>query len=168
MITAKDILLPVENFQEKDTLQRISSEMPIIELLPLFSDSAESVLGVEEGGNLIGIIDRDSFISGLCRQISARDDSSIIEVICTPADYSASRLAHAVEDSDAHLVDLFTIPADDGRLRVTLRVQRDDPTSTVHNLERYGYEVSYASGIRFQDAGTALERLLGLKALLSV
>ena len=65
---------------------------------------------------------------------------------CRPEDYSASQLAHAVEDSDAHLVGLLSTPSDDGRLRVTLRVRHCDPSAAVHSPERYDYKVVEAYG----------------------
>ena len=100
--------------------------------------------------------------------IAPRDDSSLVTVECAPADYSASRISHAVEDSDAHIVDLWTVPAENGKIRVTLRVRRADPTPTVHNLERYGYEVVDTSSADYQDAEVAWERILALNALLNV
>ena len=62
-------------------------------------------------------------LEGLARMIAARGDCSEVTVECRPEDYSASQLAHAVEDSGAHLVDLFSSPPADGHIRVTLRLR---------------------------------------------
>lgn len=70
-------------------------------------------------------------------------DSSVITVACRPDDFSASALAHAVEDSDAHLVNLNVtgLRLEDGRITVELRTNRLNSESTVRSLMRYGFDV---------------------------
>lgn len=66
-----------------------------------------------------------------------------LSVACYRADYSASRIAHAVEDVDAHLLNLNVTSAitDHGEVVVDLRVNRRSPDSVARSLERYGYRV---------------------------
>lgn len=146
----------------------VNPDMPVINVLPRLLDAPGRILGVSEDGKLLGVIDRDSILEGLGRMIAARDDSSVISVECAAADYSASRLAHAVEDSDAHLVDMLTLPAEDGRISAMLRVRRSDPTPTVRSLERYGFEVVDVESDRYDDSERAAMRLLELKTILNV
>lgn len=103
----------------------------------------------------------------LCRLIPQRDDSSFVTVVCDPAHYSASSLAHAVEDVDVHLVDLLSRPADGGRLAILLRVRTLDPTAVIASLQRYGYDVE---GVSAPTAATEVfsERLASLQALMNV
>ena len=72
------------------------------------------------------------------------EESSRLLVSCIPADYSASRIARAVEDCDAHLLNL-NITADgeqlDNRVVVALRLSHRSPLAAARSLERYGYEV---------------------------
>lgn len=168
MIKAKDVISPYQTLPEGFSGVSVSSEMPLAEVLPRLLDAPGRMVGVEEEGLRVGVIDQTSLLEGLGRMIPARDDSSLITVECAPADYSASRLSHAVEDSDAHIVDLWSAPAEHGKIRVTLRVRRSDPTATVHNLERYGYEVVDSWAASYQDAEVAWERLLALNTLLNV
>lgn len=149
----------------------VEADMPVIDVLPRLLDSPGHEVGVKDGDEALGIIDETSLLEGLGRLIAARDDCSLITVECRPEEYSASILAHAVEDSDTHLVDLFSSPSDDGRLRVTLRVRSTDPSATVHSLERYDFHVvdargSHGGGLR--DSEIAMERLMSLQALLNV
>ncbi|MDE6682572.1 MAG: hypothetical protein K2J87_04015, partial [Muribaculaceae bacterium] len=146
----------------------VSGEMPLVDVLPRLLDAPGRIVGVEEDGERVGVIDQTSLLEGLGRMLPARDDSSFVTLECAPADYSASRISHAVEDSDAHIVDLWSAPAENGKIRVTIRVRRADPTPTVHNLERYGYDVVEASASEYQDAEVAWERLLALNTLLNV
>ena len=168
MLKAKDVLSPIGSMIDVAPTRNVSGEMPLIDVLPRLLDSPGRLIGVEDAGEVKGVIDQTSLLEGLGRMLSPRDDSSLVTVECFPEDYSASRLAHAVEDSDAHLVDLWSVPSDDGKVRVTMRVRRLDPSATVHSLERYGYDVVDASGSEYQDATVSLERLMELNRLLSV
>lgn len=148
----------------------VDASMPVIEVLPRLLDSPGHELSVTEFGEKIGIINQTSMLEGIGKMIAARDDCSIITVECSPEDFSASALAHAVEDTDAHLVDLITMPFDNDKLRVTLRVRHSDPSSAIRSLERYDYHVvdSYAGEESLQELEIATERLLSLRALMNV
>ena len=114
-------------------------------------------------------IRNDLMYSTLQERLSQREDCSVITVECKPSDYSASRLAHAIEDSDAHLLDLLTTPGPGETMTVTLRLSHADPSAAVRSLERYDYKVVEAHGAEAPaDAAVAAERLLSLQMLLSV
>lgn len=169
-MTAREILSPGKTVAESRPVRSIDADMPLIEVLPRLLDTPRHEVGVSEDGVSLGVIDQTSLLEGLGRMIAARDDCSVITVECRPEEYSASMLAHAVEDSDTHLVDLLSVPDEDGHLRVTLRVRNTDPTSTVRSLERYDYRVveAHGSGSGMCDATIAAERLLALQTLLNV
>lgn len=168
MMTAKDILSRRISISQEQAQRAVSADMPVLEVIPRLLDSPKRILRVKSGRDVVGIIDESSLLEGIGRMIAPRDDCSILTVECAPYDYSASRIAHAVEDSDAHLVDMWSVPAEDGHLRVTLRVRRSDPTPTVHSLERYGYDVVEVHGSDYGDGELAATRLLELQTLLNV
>ncbi|MCH5227388.1 MAG: hypothetical protein J1F16_06195 [Muribaculaceae bacterium] len=169
-MTAKDILSV--NFNPSRTLPkaRVNSDTPILEIIPRLLDATQREVTVMEEGEPLGIIDQTSLLEGLGRMIAPRDDCSIITLECAPHDYSASVLAHAVEDSDAHLVDLFSTPGENGQVKVTLRVRQSDPSAAVRSLERYDFRVLEAHGASdsIQSMEIATERLLALQALMNV
>lgn len=76
-------------------------------------------------------------------------EASVLTVACRPDDFSASILARAVEDSNAHLINLNVTDRrlDDGRITVELRTNHLNHDSTARSLERYGYEVIEASSL---------------------
>lgn len=169
-MTAKDIL--TLHVSEKPEIQnsKVDSDMSLLDIIPRLLDDPQHRLDVMEQGEKLGTIDESSLLEGIGRMIAARDDCSVICVECAPGDFCASMLAHAVEDSDAHLVDLFTAPGDNGFLNVTLRVRHSDPTAAVRSLERYGYKVveAHSAAQSFQSMEIATERLLALQALMNV
>lgn len=169
-MTAKEILSPGKTVAERRPVRMVEADMPLLEVLPRLLDTPRREVGVSDGNVSIGVIDQASMLEGIGRMIAARDDCSIITVECRPEEYSASLLAHAVEDSDAHLVDLITTPQEDGNVRVTLRVRHSDPSAAVRSLERYEFRVVEAHGNEddTRDAEIAAERLLALQTLLNV
>ena len=62
---------------------------------------------------------------------------------CRGSDYSASRIASAVEDCDAHLLNLNVMHDASERydLLVDLRVDRLNIEAVARSLERYGFDV---------------------------
>lgn len=74
-------------------------------------------------------------------------ESSELTVECRRDAYSASAIARAVEDADAHLLNLNVTSADPGpdEVSVDLRISHRNTGSVARSLERYGFRVT---GIR--------------------
>lgn len=95
-------------------------------------------------------------------------ETSVIEISCTPRDYSASAIARAVEDADANLLTLMSRPAPHDMLEVSLRIDHADPAAAVHSLERYGYSIRSAYGQRYSDLELSQERIAALQHFLNI
>lgn len=169
-MTAKDVLTLYKQPENVTQMTTVESDLPLLDVIPRLLESKTHSLEVVEEGEHLGYIDESSLLEGIGRMIAPRDDCSVITVECAPEDYSASLLAHAVEDSDAHLVDLFSTPSENGRVRITLRVRHSDPTAAVRSLERYSFNVleAHSSGDTMTNLEIATERLLSLQALMNV
>ncbi len=105
-------------------------------------------------------------------------ESTRLLVGCRAEDYSASRIAHAVEDCNAHLLNLNITPPfgqhpDEARqlnpddiaqfpVLFDIRVSLRNATSIARSLERYGYHVLDALEPDLADDETSRERYLQL------
>lgn len=144
-MTAHDLLdilpaPPQPNFRDADAAVPVDAD--ISRVLAAFASPGVGRLAVVNDADVRGFIDEKDFMQWLSASLlPPREDSSWIVAECVPADYSASRIAHAVEDADAHLLNLSAAPSPGGRTRVFLRVSLSDPSPAVRSLERYGYEV---------------------------
>lgn len=69
-------------------------------------------------------------------------ECSELTITCRPGHYSASAIAHAVEDADAHLLNLNVVAGTEPNSPTTvlLRVNHRRGHSVARSLERYGYE----------------------------
>lgn len=98
-------------------------------------------------------------------------ESSELTVTCAPGAYSASAMARAVEDCDAHLLNL-NVTCDTtgtGDIVVELRVSHRDGNAVARSLVRYGYTVTEIRGAldgaleqTARDRVNALLREIGL------
>ena len=167
---AKDILSFGKTIEECHPEATVEADMPVIDVIPRLLDTSKRELGVVEDGCSLGVIDQSSLLEGIGGMIASRDDCSVITVECPQQDYSASLIAHAVEDTDAHLVDLFSVPGEEGNIKVTLRIRHSDPTAAVRSLERYDFRVveAHSAGSSTQEEAIAAERLLSLRVLMNV
>lgn len=73
----------------------------------------------------------------------AVDGSSHLLIGCRRDDYSASRIARAVEDCDAHLLNLNLMLDETGEhdLLADIRVNRQSGEAVARSLMRYGFDV---------------------------
>lgn len=169
MMTARDILTPRTALAAGTPAPTVEASTPVFNLLHRLVESPSGRLDVIDSKDIIGSIDYQSLLQGLSSMIIPRNDCSLIEISCPRTDYSASRIAHAVEDADAHLTDLLITSSPDAEtLRAMIRVQCLDPSAAVRNLERYGYDVVGVDSRSYADSDEFSRRLLELKTYLNV
>lgn len=174
-MTARDIIIPFNpdfssNFADSSAAHRymVDANEHIFEILPRLTDSPNLSLVVTDNGKAIGRINADAMVNGLANTIIGRDDCSIIIVECTPENFSASKIAHAIEDADAHLFDMISTPTDSGMVRITLRIGHIDPSAAIRSIERYEMTVVDAFASNFKSAEISSQRLHELSVYLNI
>lgn len=112
-------------------------------------------------------------------------ESSRLLIGCRREDFSASRIAHAVEDCNAHLINLNVTTtalrpsaanaagvaeASDAKfpIVVDLRVNHRNPESIKRSLERYGYTILDTFRSDDSDDVTARDRIANLIRYLEI
>ena len=94
------------------------------------------------------------------RRFPENPDASELVLAVMPEDYSASRIAGAVEDCNAHLLNLNVtrLLTERGQMIVDLRVNHSNSSSVARSLERYGFEVLDHGNTHGSDAETERAR----------
>ncbi len=162
-MTAQEILQLPPHRASALTIPVVQPQAPLARVLQLLLDSPSGTVNVSDGQSKIGSIDASSALRACSLMMPQRPESSLVTITCSPQEYSASSLARAVEDADAHLLDLYTLPAPHGNIQVVLRTSRRDPSPVAHSLRRYGFSVSETEGIEDTDREQALERIEALR-----
>ena len=100
----------------------------------------------------------------------AIEGASHLLIGCRRTDYSASRIARAVEDSDAHLLNLNLMLDESGAydLLVDIRVNRRSGESVARSLARYGFDVLNFTHGEDEADSTLSERVEELLRYLNV
>ena len=76
------------------------------------------------------------------RLMPENPETGCLTVACAQADYSASIIARAVEDVDAHLLNLnVTADSDAARVVADLRVSLRNTTPVARSLMRHGFDI---------------------------
>lgn len=98
------------------------------------------------------------------------EEASELTVLCRPGQYCASEIARAVEDCDAHLLNLnvTSVRTGDGDNIVSLRISHANGTSVARSLQRYGYDVIDISSQNEANADVMRERVKELMHYLEV
>lgn len=169
-MTARDILTYDRSGElaDGDTAPVVDAGMPIAALLPALLNAPHGRLSVSDCGVETGSIDMEAALRACSAMMPPRPESSVINVICTPAEFSASAIARAVEDADAHLLDMHTLPAPHGNLQVVLRISRMDPAGAARSLRRYGFTVSSTESRVNTDQEQSLVRLQALQRFFDI
>lgn len=97
----------------------------------------------------------------------------LLKLTCRRDNYSASMLARAIEDCDAHVVNLNVTSENVGENNdpvIEVRLTRVALTSVERSLARYGYEVLESQSSRDNDADddTIIDRFNHLMRYLEV
>lgn len=151
----------------------MTADTSVLRLLPVIAGNpSESVeITSPDDGSVVGAVGAPDLLRALDTMLSASTpDTSWVEMEVAASGYSASAVARAVEDADATLLDLIATPDREGlpSLHVSLHVSHSDPSAVVRSLERYGYDVTAASGESNADLDTARERFAALSLYLNV
>lgn len=98
------------------------------------------------------------------------DDAIELSIECESTHFSASRIARAIEDCDAHLLNMnvTSLQSNTGAITVLLRVAMRNPDAAINSLERYGYRVSAVHTPYFNPDDSLTERINDLLTRLNV
>lgn len=99
------------------------------------------------------------------------DESSELLISCRPDSYSASEIAHAVEDCDSKLLALSVTAMRDTHNHpvMMLKVNTRTPDGVARSLARYGYETIHTrSRASHHEQSQAMERINELLHILEI
>lgn len=146
----------------------LSEDAMLTKVLAAIADSESGRVPVKMSDNTTQYITAGQMATAMATILPYSTDSSEIQVVCHPSQYSASSIARAVEDADAAMLSLLSYPGEGDSLNVYIRTNRADPSPVVHSLERYGYSVSDANGTEYTDARISSQRLYELQHYLNI
>ena len=152
-LTAKDAIHPTLRPADGTVPPVVDGDMPLGALLDMMVERGIGIVAVRLGDAVAGYADTMSMLSVYARLFPQLQESTELTVVIPASQYSASAIAHAVEDADAHLLNLNVVAGTTPNSRTTAekRVNHSRGESVARSLERYGFEVI---GMTVSGAGT--------------
>lgn len=140
-----------------DSAPSVAESAPFGAVLDAMRSSESGMLRLvadDDAGRTCGVISRRSLLAACSNLFPQLQESTELTVTCPAGHYSASAIAHAVEDADAHLLNLNvthgTLP--NSETTVELRVNHSRGIMVARSLSRYGYETV---AMHSSDSGAA-------------
>lgn len=122
----------------------------IYESLGLISKYHLNILAVvDEEQNFVGTITATEIYSKFAELLGSQEPGAVLVVALKSRDYSLSEISRLVESDNAKITSSYfsgSNYANDESARLTLKINRENITSIIATLERFGYivEASYA------------------------
>jgi acetoin utilization protein AcuB len=122
-----------------------------------------SIAVTDEEINYIGAVSARE-IANVYKNSSLSQPGGIVAIEMNPQDYSLGELARIVEYNDAKILHVFisTAPENNGRIIVSLKLNRPELTTVIQTLERYQYTIHSVHQIADQgnDLGNRYDWLI--------
>jgi acetoin utilization protein AcuB len=122
----------------------------IYESLGLISKHHLAILGVvDEEQNFVGTITATELYNKFAELLGSQEPGAVLVVSIKNRDYSLAEISRLIESDNAKIMSSYfsgSNYANDDSARLTLKINRENITSVVATLERFGYivEASYA------------------------
>jgi acetoin utilization protein AcuB len=120
----------------------------IYESLGLISKHHLAIVGVvDEEQNFVGTITATDIYSKFAELLGSQEPGAVLVVAIKNRDYSLSEISRLIESDNAKIISsYFSGNNYDDSARLTLKINRENITSVIATLERFGYivEASYA------------------------
>ncbi len=121
---------------------KIDSNLPILELIKLFSQTSFELLPVFDSTDVfIGVIEKKEANERFIETLALNDNGGIIEINLHQKEYSLSEISKIIEYEYAKIISLFLSNDSQNQLHLTLKLDIAQISGVVNSLERYGYDV---------------------------
>lgn len=116
----------------------------IYEVLRRAEEKKLDVLAVlNDEDEFMGAITLTDTLQGLTRSFAMQSPGGIVVLSMFFRDYSLAQIARLVEENNAKILSAFVEedPQDEGRIRLTLKLNTDDLNAIIATFERFDYQV---------------------------
>jgi acetoin utilization protein AcuB len=121
---------------------KIDSNLPILELIKVFSQTAFDLLPVfDTTGLFLGVIEKKEANEMFIGALALNDNGGILEINLHNKEYSLTEISKIVEYEYAKIISLFLSSDSQNQMHLTLKLDIAQISGVVNSLERYGYDV---------------------------
>lgn len=160
LISDDDVLIrsydqPIVEYKLQYKQVQVGPDQHIYDIIHLLSKRDISLIPVVEENKYIGSIRKQDVISFLGKSFSFSYPGSIIELIIQNRNYSLAEISRIIEAENAKILSVFIAEAgeDNNRLKVVLKINKQDISTIIAAFERFEYEIdaSYTDHNEYGD-----------------
>lgn len=133
----------------------VQPDQHIYDIIHLLSKNDISLVPVVEDKRYVGSIRKQDVISFLGKSFSFSKPGSIVELFIQYRNYSLAEISRIIEAENAKILSVFIAESDpdNNRLKVILKIDKEDIGTIVAAFERFEYEVnaSYTENNEYDD-----------------
>lgn len=121
-----------------------NSYQHLYELIPLLAANELSIIAVtDQDQNLVGMIEQKSINKFIAESFTYRGMGAILVLTMSDRDYAPSQIAHWVEENGAKILGLMINHADQGMLRINIKLNTTSVKNILATLARQDIEVEH-------------------------
>lgn len=123
---------------------RVGPDMHVFDVTKVMVEHGLTTVPVaDDDTHYLGLVRRDDIFNQFARMLSTQEPGAILALEVDPRDYSLAKLVYTIEQNDVKILSIASEAADaeEGRIRVTLKLNVTDASRVRHMLEHYGYRV---------------------------
>lgn len=135
---------PLGNHQLSLTAPYVFYNQHIYSVIEIASRLQLSVLPVlNQDKEYLGLITQTDLLKNYAELIAAHTPGGIIEIEMPAYEYSISEIARIIEDADTKVLSFYVNQhEEDGPLKITIKLNREDITPVLRAFDRYDYSVT--------------------------
>lgn len=160
LVRGKEFVCMIDEFQledfDEDTLLLeiithesvvFSPSQHLLEVLGQLDDNIDLYPVVAEEHEFLGVVTKKDLFNQLGKQLNLKEIGAIIVISLNARDYSLAEITRLIEADNCKILSSFltgNLYEVENPLKLTLKLNKEDITSVVATLERFGYQVSAA------------------------
>jgi acetoin utilization protein AcuB len=150
ILEQNDIEMKVGEFELIGKSCVVGENSHLFEILKRASEDKVEVVAVQnEEGEYLGVITVQETITFFAQSAAVQVPGAIVVISLDQFDYSLAEISRLVEENQAKILSstVNEDPLDPGKLKLTLKINKQDINPIIATLERFGYKII----ARFQE-----------------
>jgi acetoin utilization protein AcuB len=169
VVDENNLDLPISHYVADLVDTHVAPDQHIYDVIRTLSGHDLSIMPVvDAGGTYIGCITMPDLLTKFDELAVVNQPGGILVVEMDMRDYSLAQVAHIVESNGARILSSYIFHRPDSdKMELTLKIDREDQTSVIQGLERYGYRVA-GSFHDSEDTGEIKDRYDALMRYINI
>jgi CBS domain-containing protein len=171
ILESNDIERPLTHFNLEGKECFVRPDTHVFDILRIAGENKLQIVAVlNEDDVYAGVITVQDVMTSFAQSAAVQMPGGILVLSMNLIDYSLAEIARYVEENNAKIISSMLVEdmMDKGKIKLTLKINKDDLSRIVATLERFGYRVIARYQEKREDASTDKDRIDMLMRYLNI